>query len=86
MPTTTTTAAPVMTSEACRLLGITQKRLNAIIGDHPDLRPPIVAGRRIWAPEHIAALAAEVARRDARHAHRRAAPAATSSTATATST
>ena len=45
---------PKSTGDAARQLGVTEPRLNGLIRRgrvRPE--PPIVAGRRLWAPEHV---------------------------------
>jgi len=45
---------PCSTGEAARLLGTTEPRLSeAVRRGRLKLRPRVVAGRRLWEPEHL---------------------------------
>ena len=68
---------PVSTGHAARLLGVPEPRLNDVVRRgrvRPE--PPIVAGRRLWGPEHLlqAARALDVLTDELREALRSTAP------------
>ena len=45
---------PLTTGVAAKTLGTTEPRLSETVRrGHVDPPPPILAGRRLWAPEHL---------------------------------
>jgi hypothetical protein len=39
-----------------RGLGLSERQLVYLLGRHPEIDPPVVMCRRVWAPEHVEAL------------------------------
>lgn len=44
------------TGDVARRLELTEQRLQTVLRGTPGLRPPLVAGKRRWRPEDVAAL------------------------------
>jgi hypothetical protein len=65
------------TGEVARQRGISEAVLQATLRRHPALKPPIVNGRRVWAPEHVEALDRHLAAGDRRRKSRTPSPATT---------
>lgn len=52
MDTTTTQT----TGAVKRRLGIRMRQIEYVLDCHPEIAPPVVDGRRLWSPSHVAAL------------------------------
>lgn len=44
------------TGQVKKALGIRMRQIEYVIDLHPEIAPPIVAGRRLWSSSHVAAL------------------------------
>lgn len=54
MPPLPTGAVALVVSDCLRITPpLTERQLNQIVRRAPTLRPPVVAGRRQWATEHV---------------------------------
>lgn len=54
------------TGEVAALLGVSEQRVQTVLRSTPDLRPPLVGGKRSWRPEDVKALRARLAELDRR--------------------
>ena len=50
-PVGTTQAAAVVSVAVNRCL--TERQVNALLRRRPDIRPPLVGGRRLWSEKHV---------------------------------
>jgi hypothetical protein len=71
MTTTTTEVRLMGTGEVARALGLSERQLNYLIATSRGVPPmPLLAGRRVYGDQHVAALRAALAERQAARAAR----------------
>lgn len=49
---------PTTTGGVARLLGVTEQRVQTVLRRAPEVRPPLVGGKRQWRPEDVRAMRA----------------------------
>lgn len=71
MGTTIATEASFRTTGEVRLsLGLSERQVGYFLSMHPELNPPLLAGRRLWGEQHVAALRDAITDRKAARAAR----------------